>query len=420
MEILRSRTCGGAYCSRITSRGIWLGFLAFTLPLICHAEPLTEEKSLQLGLNQTDFVNLLESRVNSAQGALVTTKTWANPEFDFIYEELGEATETNILLRQRFDVSGRRGFSRDSAQARIYMTEANNDSRRVRRGAIIRKHFFQALYFQQQQQLLGHWIEKFSKVEMAMRRREEAGDVSGYDRRRISREKVSLLARQRHNLASYQAEWQQLLGVIGALDSQSFKGVQGDLAPAEILPLSTVLDGLSQQPVLMQLQHKAEAARFAIRAADRSKIPEITLGAGYKSVDGPVLNESGLMLTASIPVPILDRKQGIRLSSESKAREAESEYQLALIQMTSEVRGLWQQARQLAENARLFRQQSVDASFELVRIAETAYQSNEIGVLELIDAYQSALDAEKNALQLALEARLTRIELDKVYIGVSK
>ena len=47
-------------------------------------------------------------------------------------------------------------------------------------------------------------------------------------------------------------------------------------------------------------------------------------------------------------------------------------------------------------------------------IAETAYRNNELGVLELIDAYRNALESEVSALQLALDARLKQIELDKL------
>lgn len=419
MDSLRLRPFAGVNSSRIINGGKWLGVLVFALPFICNAETLTEEKSLKLGLNQADFVNLLESRVDTARGAFETAKTWSNPEFEYTHEELGEETETNIWLRQSFDVSGRRSFSRDAAQADINAAQAGNDSARIKRSITIRKYFIEALYYQQQRQLLEHWMKKYTKVEAAMRKREEAGDVSGYDRLRISREKVSILAQQRHNQTSYQAAWQKLIGIIGVKDSKTFDGVMGELPPTDLPPISTVLDGLTQQPELLQLQHQANAARLAIRAADRSKMPEITLGVGHKSLDGPIADESGLMLTASIPVPLLDRKQGARLSASSKVRQAESEYQLLLNQMKAHARGLWYQANQLAENAQLFREQSVNASFELVRIAETAYDSNEIGVLELIDAYHSALEAEMMALKLALEARLTRIDLDRVFKGAS-
>ena len=207
MKFLRLRAGVGVCGCGINYRCKTLLFLTLALPGMCIAEPLTEAQSLQLGLNQPDFVTVLESRVEAAQGALLTTKTWANPEFEFTREKLGEETEINAWLRQRFDVSGRRGFSRDAAQAHIEETRADNNNQRVNRATDIRQHFYQALYFQQQQQLLSRWVEKFTTVEAAMRKREEAGDVSGYDRRRISREKISVLARERHNQASYQAAW---------------------------------------------------------------------------------------------------------------------------------------------------------------------------------------------------------------------
>ncbi|WP_455210558.1 TolC family protein, partial [Kaarinaea lacus] len=326
MELLPSRARG----SGMKAAGKWLSFFVLALPSICTAERLTEEQSVQLGLSQLDFVNILESRMEAAQGALVTTKTWSNPELELAREELGEETEINVWLRQRFDISGRRGLSRDAAQADIDSTRAVNDSQRLQRGTVIRQRFFQTLYYQQQQQLFSHWVEKFTTVEAAMRKREEAGDVSGYDRRRISREKVSLLARERHNQANYQAAWQRLLGIIGAKEGHGYDGVQGEIAPDELPPLESVLAAVAQQPELVRLQHQAQSAHLAARAAERGKFPEFTLGIGHKSVDGPALDESGLMLSASVPVPVFDHKQGAALSAESKAREAESQYQLTL------------------------------------------------------------------------------------------
>ncbi|KPJ90302.1 MAG: hypothetical protein AMJ53_13970 [Gammaproteobacteria bacterium SG8_11] len=404
MELLPSRADRRASGSGVKAVAKWLSFFVLAMPGICAAGLLTEEQSLQLGLSQPHFVNVLESRVEAAQGALITTKTWSNPELELAREELGEETEINIWLRQRFDVSGRRSFNRDTAQADIDSIRAVNDSQRVQRGTFIRQRFFQALYYQQQQQLFSHWVEKFTTVEAAMRKREEAGDVSGYDRRRISREKVSLLARERHNQAKYQSAWQRLLGIIGAKQDHGYDGVQGDIAPDQLPPLESVLEAMAQQPVLVQLQHQAQSAHLAARSAERGKFPEFTLGLGHKRVDGPAQDESGLMVSASVAVPVFDRKQGAATLSE----------------LNAQARGLWHQAKQLAENARLFRQQSVNASFELVRIAETAYRNNEIGVLELLDAYRSALEAETIASQLALEARQTRIELDELFNGVSQ
>ncbi len=397
-----------------------ISMLTILLPAIGHAEALTEQQSLDLGLNQVDFVNLLQSRQANAQGQLLSNTTWANPEFKYSREELGDETETTYSLNQRLEISGSRGLRHDAAQANIDSTASGIAGERATRRATIREHFFNTLYYQKQQRVFTHWVDKFNKVEATMLKRERAGDVSGYDRRRISREKVSLLSEQRSNQASYQNSWQKLIGIIGVDKTNDFVDVSGELLPAALPPLAPLLQDLPKHPSLMQLQHQAESARLSARAAGRSSIPDITIGIGQKQVEGPLIDESGLVLSASVPLPLFNRKQGEQLIAQSRARQTDSEYQLKLKRLQAELQGLWQQATQQADNARLFHDQSVHTSFELVRIAETAYRANEIGVLELVDAYRSALQAEQTALQLALDARMSRIELDKFTIGASQ
>ncbi len=251
-----------------------------------------------------------------------------------------------------------------------------------------------------------------------MDKREAAGDLSGYDRRRISRERVAIVSRQRRSAAQLEAAWQQLLGMIDPDKSRELDTVKGQLIPVALQPLSSLLERLAQHPRLLQRKRQAEASRLTARAVTRSRIPEITVGLGHKRIDTSNGSDSGLMLSASLPLPLFDRKQGPRQQAHAEARQAESEYQLMMQKAQANVRALWHKTAQLRNNARLFSEQSLAASYELVRIAESAYHANEIGVLELIDAYRSALEAETTALQLALEARLVRIELDEITQGV--
>lgn len=57
---------------------------------------------------------------------------------------------------------------------------------------------------------------------------------------------------------------------------------------------------------------------------------------------------------------------------------------------------------------------------ELVRTAEAAYAGGELGILELLDAYRGALDAELQALELEWGARRARIEVDRALGGTAR
>ena len=391
-----------------------LALLCITGPTRGEPLPLTERQSLELGLNRTEVLASLASREAQARADLTRTQTWTNPELELSRESLGDETETSVWLRQQFDISGRRSLQLDAAKADLQAVQAHGANSRNERGTEIRRQFFQTLFQQRREELLVRWVEKYSEVELAMSKREAAGDVSGYDRRRISRERIALASRQRETNAAHRADRQQLAGMLGLADDTAFGPLHGELIPGNPLPLAEILQALPQQPELLQLEHRIRAKRLAYDALARAKIPDLTLGLGHKRLEVLGESDSGMMLSASVSLPLFDRRQGEQQRALAELRELESESRLTQSRLEAQTRSLWRLVQELADNARLFREQSLAASYELVQIAQTAYRNNEMGVLELIDAYHSALDADLDALQLALEARNKRIELDRL------
>jgi len=79
-----------------------------------------------------------------------------------------------------------------------------------------------------------------------------------------------------------------------------------------------------------------------------------------------------------------------------------------------QARGIHLQATQLIAAAERYRREAVLPSSDLVRIAKSAYRAGESTVLELLDAYKGALEAELTALDLEWKAREALIELDQL------
>ena len=80
------------------------------------AQPLTEAQSVQLGLEQQSFQQLLESQEASARGSILSAKRWANPQVELSHEDAGDETETGLWLRQSFDISGKRQLKQKAAE----------------------------------------------------------------------------------------------------------------------------------------------------------------------------------------------------------------------------------------------------------------------------------------------------------------
>jgi cobalt-zinc-cadmium efflux system outer membrane protein len=190
--------------------------------------------------------------------------------------------------------------------------------------------------------------------------------------------------------------------------------VQGRLLPESPGPLEDLLAKVAARPDLAALERQAQAAELELRAAQRGWIPEPTLGAGVKQVEQGSETGTGPLLSLSLPLPLLDRQRPEQVRAAAELQIARHRRRVVLAEAAGEIRGLWQQTRALTDAARRLREQTGRSTPDLVRAAEAAYEGAEIGILELLDAYRSALDADLDALALERDARQARIELDQL------
>jgi outer membrane protein, heavy metal efflux system len=138
------------------------------------------------------------------------------------------------------------------------------------------------------------------------------------------------------------------------------------------------------------------------------------LGAGVKQVSEGSHQDTGPMVSATISLPVFDRNEPEASRAKAEVQVARNKRSLAWVEAVGDVRGLWQQAQALTAAARRLRERAVNHAPELVSTAEAAYQGGETGILELLDAYRSTLEAELQALELELSTRQAGIELDRL------
>lgn len=390
-----------------------LSLCLLALPLAVWAQtPLTEAEAVRLGLARADFADLERGAVQAAEADVLAAGRFPNPTLSYSRESIGgspDTVEQTWMLGQTFDVSGRRGVHREAARRRVAVVSAGNASRQLEMAAEIRRSFHAALFRQQTILATETWAQHFARVEGMVDQLARAGEASGYDRRRLTRERQTAEARLAAERAELELMRARLMTLTGLSDTPD---LQGELLPQPAPAVETALARLEQHPDLQALSRRAEAADLEGRAAKRGGIPEVTVGIGPKYVDNGSTQNNGVALSLSVPLPVFDRQQAGRQRAAAEALQARAEYRLAKRRAEGELRGLYRQAESLRTTAAEFRSGAVADSPELLRIAETAYQGGESSLLELLDAYRGALETEVTALELEQRARLARIEYD--------
>lgn len=380
------------------------------------------EDAVRAALLRPEIVQSLEAEIRLAQSEWIAARTWPNPtlqvERERPGETLGTPTETSVTLAQEFDFSGRRGLQRRAGELGVAAARHNvARARRELRAEVLRR-YYAALAADTRVQLRARWAEGLTELARIAARRREAGDLSGYESRRIAQTAELAAARTTEAEAEREATRERLAGLVGERARESSMRLSTDLLPESLPPLEALLAALERTPELAALDAERTAAAAAARAAARLPLP-VTLGVGQKRIETATGDDDALLLEASIPLPLFDRNQAPIARTRAAAARAEGRYLLAVRDAEARLRALWGETSRLANAARRLNATTLAEAEELVRIARASFEAGELELAGLLDAYDAALDAREQVLELQQRARLALIELEQLTTGDS-
>ena len=163
------------------------------------APALTERAAVQMALTRPAYRAAEASRVAIGESALAQARLPPNPHLSLGHERVnaagGRATESTLQLSQEFDVSGRRTLRRQAAEHRLDAIQAEGEAARRRLVAEVRNAFADALHRDQTRHALRAWGERIDAANRIVRELAKAGEASGYERRRLERERQGAQAR---------------------------------------------------------------------------------------------------------------------------------------------------------------------------------------------------------------------------------
>ena len=390
-----------------------IGLLILAASAAAQQQTLTEKMALQLGLAREPVQQRVAGRIAEAQSDVIAAQIRPNPELSFERESLNNSedhVEHKLVVSQQFDFSGRRALHIEAADRRLDATRLESDAWRADLATDIRERYYAALLQQARRAVYARTQQRIEVLGKALQKRRREGDVSLYDYQRGITERAVVEAEAGNSQLDFDTAWQSLWVLLG-VDRQGYQSLQGELLPGQPASLEQLAAMLDQQPALRQLEAQGEAFILQQRAESRT-FPEVTLGLGLKREETDSRSDNGLVLNASIPLPVSDIRRDKRARLGAQAQIAQSDYRLAYDRTHAELRGLWQETTQYRQRATGFRKTAVQPALELIEITEAFYRAGEVGILELLDAYRGALEAELTALELEHKARSARIKLD--------
>lgn len=378
------------------------------------AQEWTEEQVVRRFLDQSPWVRDARARTAVAAAEARSRTLYSNPRVRYVREGAG-LTEF-LQAEQTIHWSGRLGLLRKSGGVSAGAAEAEGALDLWEARTSLRLAFYQALAGQELGAVYEDGLKEIDEVNRVLAEREAAGEIARFDRLRAERERAQLVAEWALVQAETELDLGRLRGFLPA-DVQIAR-VSGRLETS----LSGGLDAetLARRAMAARQDFRAEQQRLTFfqleqRAAERLRIPEPVVSAGYKRADiGMNQIVHGGVVELSVPLPLFNKGQAEVSRFSAEQERSSARLQILSRQIRAAVDGTVRAFNARREAKDRFSRALSDSGPELVRIATVAYLEGEIGILQLLDAYRSQREAQMRMLEIELAVKEAQIELERV------
>jgi cobalt-zinc-cadmium efflux system outer membrane protein len=373
---------------------------------------LTESEALARLSPDGPRVRAIRAAADVARVDVLAAGRWPNPRLTIDRESVAGVTEYLTMVSQPLPITGRRGLAVQAATASASASASRADESVRRLRADLRLAFADLIAAQIRERELTSARDRLRELAEVLARREAAGDAAGFDRLRAEREvldadaDLSLVAADRARaqamLAGYMSD---------VVDSTQIAATASPSSPAAVPPLDELLTKAeSARGDLRAFRQDAESARFALQAAERSRVPEPEIVAGTKtsSLGG---GDVGGVFTVHATIPLFDRAHPERALAEARTAQADAGAASLLSVLRAEVTALRAAVIQRREAAARYRADALQSAVQIERIAQVSYDAGERSILELLDAYRLGASARTRQAALDLAVRQAEIEL---------
>lgn len=312
----------------------------------------------------------------------------------------GSYADFTASLSQRFEIAGERGLRLEAARQTGQRLRAELDEARWEIHRDVHAAFHRALVARERLHAADRLLAFQQRLLDITRRRLQAGDVSPLAVRLASGElSQAQVARIRAEQNYLQARLQ--LGALAGWPSAHPPEPAGELDEPRDPPPGTPLIEVARrhQPRLRTLHAARAEAEARARAAERDAWPEPTLGVQANREGAPDgLEETVLLGTLSLPLPLVQRNQGARALARAEVQIADAESAAFGSQLRNRIEQHRTAVVAAAARVRTYGSEILPTFEENLRLIQRAFELGEIDILQVSVARERFLRTQTDAL----------------------
>ncbi|MBI3610339.1 MAG: TolC family protein [Nitrospirae bacterium] len=391
---------------------------------------ITVEEVVRIALQQNLELKIQEQDIRIAQGDLIQTRLYLNPELDLQGET--DAPFSNegsgrfsVGLSQTFLVGSKRRHRIGIAELNLGRTQKAVENARRLLIAEVKEAFYTVLLLQEKLKLADELIALNERLVELTEGRFREGFSPELDLN-LARIQLQQVQRSRAEIEKALADARSGLNVLLGQPAHAPVIAQGVFSDRELdLDLARLTQAaFSQRADLTAREVALSMAGTAIDLAKADRLPDVTLSVDYtqeRSVfSGLNFTDRGRLagLKLSVPIPLFNRNQGEILQANVRREQASLERDLLRARIEQEVTNTATRLRVAQQILTRSREAILPLSERHFRQTEAAYAQGQASILDVMEAQRRFSEARLGSLEAQYEYNVALVELERV-IGLN-
>lgn len=406
--------------AQLMRKFFWLYLLQSVVISVVWAQtPLTLEEAEQLYLARNPELQAVKERIDAAGGRYQQAGLWPNPQLNFSEEGLPLGAddirffsdqEFIVWGTQRLELGGKRHHRKEVAQTGIEITRADLEDYTRLGKARVQEAYLRAAFSQKIVSFAQQQLDSYYRLRETHQQRFEAGDVSGLSQMRIDLEELRFLSSLNQAKTDFNTAWSKLAALIAWPEPgpASLRWQQTE----ETLTLSLEqLKELAEQtrPDLASLSLREKQAQQQVDLEKAQRVPDLTLGGGYKSDFGV----NSFYASVTLPLPLFDRNQGSIHQAAAELRRAQNQLLWKKIMIRSEVERSYQNYQEQQSIVTRLKRDLLQRTDTVLEATRASYEEGESILTDYLDALRVRLDASLSFYEILFQLERSRIQLEQ-------
>lgn len=299
--------------------------------------------------------------------------------------------ETTVTLGQLIELGGKRSKRRRVAELERDLADWDYEVRRIDVLTAVTREFVNVLEAQSRRSLAEELRNLAVESLDAVSKRVKAGAASSVEETRAAVNASSAEVAQRR-AGSVLATARARLASLWGSRSPKFDHVQGKLGSVYAPPeLESIRQRLENNPDVARWASELAHRKAVVDLQNARRIPNVTIEGGVRRFEE--VNDSALVLSLSVPLPLFDRNQGARQAARARRSRAFSEERAALARSSRDLEIAFQMLVNGYDTVIALRE-------DVLPQAEKAYVGVQTGYLRGLFRYVDVLDAQRTLFEL--------------------